>query len=114
MLSILFLRSAVVQNPYRCGHECGLDAARRLADSRSMTTTMPLRTESTTLSDAYSSTGSLVDRAVAIGPRLAEHAARHDVDGSFVSEAYDALRDAGLLKAAVPVELGGEGATSRS
>jgi alkylation response protein AidB-like acyl-CoA dehydrogenase len=76
-----------------------------------MTTTMPLRTESTTLSDAYSSTGSLVDRAVAIGPRLAEHAARHDVDGSFVSEAYDALRDAGLLKAAVPVELGGEGAT---
>jgi alkylation response protein AidB-like acyl-CoA dehydrogenase len=76
-----------------------------------MTTTMPLHTESTTVSDTYSSTGSLVDRAIAIGPRLAEHAARRDVDGSFVSEAYDALRDAGLLKAAVPVELGGDGAT---
>lgn len=50
-------------------------------------------------------------RAAAIGPVLAEHAARHDADGTFVSEAYDALRDAGLLKAAVPVELGGDGAT---
>ena len=45
---------------------------------------------------------SLVDRASAIGPILAANAARHDRDGTFVSEAYDALRDAGLLKAAVP------------
>jgi len=76
-----------------------------------MTTTMPLPSESTTPPDTHSSTGCLVDRAVRIGPRLAEHAARRDVDGSFVSEAYDALRDDGLLKAAVPVELGGDGAT---
>lgn len=55
--------------------------------------------------------GSLVGRAAAIGPTLAEHAARHDTDGSFVTEAYEALRDAGLLRAAVPVELGGDGAT---
>lgn len=51
------------------------------------------------------------ERAAAIGPALAEHAARHDAEGSFVTEAYDALRDAGLLKAAVPTELGGDGAT---
>jgi alkylation response protein AidB-like acyl-CoA dehydrogenase len=51
------------------------------------------------------------DRAAAIGPAIAEHAARHDAEGTFVTEAYDALRDAGLLKAGVPVELGGDGAT---
>jgi alkylation response protein AidB-like acyl-CoA dehydrogenase len=53
----------------------------------------------------------ILERAAAIGPTLAEHAARHDAEGSFVTEAYDALRAAGLLKAAVPVELGGDGAT---
>ncbi|WP_183099653.1 acyl-CoA dehydrogenase family protein [Nocardioides pelophilus] len=51
------------------------------------------------------------ERAAAIGPAIAEHAARHDAEGTFVTEAYDALRDAGLLKAGVPVELGGDGAT---
>lgn len=56
-------------------------------------------------------TATLVERAAALGPTLAEHAARHDAEGSFVSEAYDALRAAGLLKAAVPVELGGDGAS---
>ncbi|WP_183094304.1 acyl-CoA dehydrogenase family protein [Nocardioides stalactiti] len=55
----------------------------------------------------------LAARAAELGPVLAAHAARHDVEGSFVAEAYDALRDAGLLKAAVPVELGGDGATVR-
>lgn len=74
-----------------------------------MTTTTQLRTESTHSDDA--ATGSLVERAKALGPRLAEHAPRHDVDGTFVVEAYEILRDAGLFKAAVPVELGGEGAT---
>ncbi|HWM17074.1 MAG TPA: acyl-CoA dehydrogenase family protein, partial [Microbacterium sp.] len=38
---------------------------------------------------------------------------RHDRDGTFVTEAFDALRDAGLLRAAVPVELGGDGASIR-
>lgn len=51
------------------------------------------------------------ERAKAIGPAIAEHAARHDAEGTFVAEAYDALRDAGLLTAAVPTELGGDGAT---
>lgn len=52
-----------------------------------------------------------LDRARELGPRIAAHAARHDAEGSFVSEAYDELRAAGLLRAAVPVELGGDGAT---
>lgn len=52
-----------------------------------------------------------LDRARELGPRIAAHASRRDADGSFVSEAYDELRAAGLLRAAVPVELGGDGAT---
>lgn len=56
-------------------------------------------------------TTSPVARAAELGPRIAAHAARHDAEGTFVSEAYDELRAAGLLRAAVPVELGGDGAT---
>ena len=70
-----------------------------------MTTTAPAPTPVVT------TTASILERAAAIGPAIAEHAARHDADGTFVAEAYDALRDAGLLKAAVPTELGGDGAT---
>lgn len=58
-------------------------------------------------------TPSLTERAAALGPALAAHAARHDAEGTFVTESYDALRAAGLLTAAVPVELGGDGATVR-
>lgn len=57
------------------------------------------------------SPASLIARAADLGPVLAANAARHDAEGTFVSEAYDALRSAGLLRAGVPVELGGEGAT---
>ena len=59
----------------------------------------------------HTSSTTLTARAAALGPELAAHAARHDADGTFVSESYDALRAAGLLTAAVPVELGGDGAT---
>jgi alkylation response protein AidB-like acyl-CoA dehydrogenase len=69
-----------------------------------------MTTTSTPVSDAVG-VASLLERAAALGPLLAAHAARHDAEGSFVSESYDALREAGLLRAAVPVELGGEGAT---
>ena len=65
-------------------------------------------TDGTTLT-----TASVLDRAKKIGPILAEHAERHDRDATFVTEAYDALRSAGLLRAAVPIELGGDGATIR-
>ncbi len=53
----------------------------------------------------------LVERAVELGPQLADNAARHDRDGTFVTESYQVLQEAGLLRAAVPVELGGDGAT---
>ena len=56
---------------------------------------------------------SLHDRIAQVAPVLATHAGKHDVDGTFVSESLDALHDAGLLSAAVPVELGGLGATPR-
>jgi len=52
-----------------------------------------------------------LELAAAIGPELAAHAARHDADGTFVDEGYEALRRSGLLALAVPVELGGSGAT---
>jgi alkylation response protein AidB-like acyl-CoA dehydrogenase len=74
-----------------------------------MTTTAPAPAIQNT--ELPTTPGTLVERAAAIGPAIAEHAARHDADGTFVTEAYDALRDAGLLKAAVPTELGGDGAT---
>jgi len=48
-----------------------------------------------------------------IATTLAAHAADHDRDGTFVDEAFDALRDEGVLAMAVPSELGGQGATIR-
>lgn len=55
----------------------------------------------------------LLARATAVGADLATHAARHDLDGTFVDEGLDCLRAAGLLAMAVPTELGGRGATIR-
>ena len=65
----------------------------------------------TLVREAAPTASSLTDRAAALGPTLAEHAARHDADATFVTEAYDALQSSGLLRAGVPVELGGDGAT---
>ncbi|MDP2290977.1 MAG: acyl-CoA dehydrogenase family protein [Actinomycetota bacterium] len=48
-----------------------------------------------------------------IGDSISEHAARHDADGTFVTEAFEHLAAAGLLAAGVPEELGGGGATIR-
>jgi alkylation response protein AidB-like acyl-CoA dehydrogenase len=55
----------------------------------------------------------LVARAAGVGAQIAEHASRHDVDGTFVTEGLDLLRKEGLLALAVPTELGGLGATIR-
>lgn len=55
----------------------------------------------------------LVQRAADCGPLLAEHAAAHDREGSWVQESFDHVRANGLLAAAVPAELGGLGATIR-
>ncbi len=54
---------------------------------------------------------------LAIGERIAgeiaRDAARHDADATFVSAGYNTLKQAGLFKALVPVELGGGGADYR-
>ncbi|HEX7276346.1 MAG TPA: acyl-CoA dehydrogenase family protein [Acidimicrobiales bacterium] len=55
----------------------------------------------------------LVGWAAEIGAQIGEHTARHDREGTFVSEAYDVLRRTGYLALAVPEELGGRGATIR-
>ena len=55
----------------------------------------------------------LLERAAAVGAQIAGEAARHDAERTFVEEGLVALREAGLLAVAVPVELGGLGATVR-
>lgn len=53
----------------------------------------------------------LVALLAEIGPVLAEHSARHDREGTFVEEAYAALRGGGAFSALVPTSLGGGGAS---
>jgi alkylation response protein AidB-like acyl-CoA dehydrogenase len=53
----------------------------------------------------------LHQRAVACGRVLADNAARHDREGSWIDDSFQHVRDAGLLTIAVPTELGGDGAT---
>jgi acyl-CoA dehydrogenase len=49
-------------------------------------------------------------RADRIAEEIAEAAARHDADESFVSEGYQRLKEEGFFKALIPAELGGAGA----
>jgi acyl-CoA dehydrogenase len=51
--------------------------------------------------------------ATAIGRAAAPSDAEHDRDATFVAEAYAAMAELGYLRLAVPVELGGLGATPR-
>ncbi len=55
----------------------------------------------------------LVAWAAELGASISGYAARHDRDGTFVSEAYEILRSSGYLALAVPEELGGRGASIR-
>ncbi len=55
----------------------------------------------------------LVQWAAELGAKVSEHSARHDLEGTFVHEAYDLLKAEGYLALAVPEELGGRGATVR-
>ena len=50
-------------------------------------------------------------KAEEIAAAIAEHAARHDADDSFVAEGFAALEEAGFFSALVPEELGGGGAS---
>ena len=58
-------------------------------------------------------TEEFVSWAASFGPVLAANAARHDTEGSWVEDSYNALREGGMLALAVPEELGGKGATIR-
>ncbi|HTV68297.1 MAG TPA: acyl-CoA dehydrogenase family protein [Rhizobiaceae bacterium] len=53
---------------------------------------------------------SVVGIAQALAPKLAERAAEIDQSDRFVSENYQLLKEAGLVEAGVPTELGGGGA----
>ena len=55
----------------------------------------------------------LVEWAAKLGAQFRDHVADHDRDGTFVSEAFTVLREAGYFALAVPEELGGHGATIR-
>ena len=46
-----------------------------------------------------------------LGPEFASNASKHDAEGSFVAENYQAMRERKLFSAAIPVEFGGGGAT---
>lgn len=54
-----------------------------------------------------------VDLARTVGTVAAAHAAEHDRDATFVTEAYAAMREHGYLALAVPTEMGGLGASMR-
>lgn len=53
---------------------------------------------------------SVAEIAASLAPAIAERASTTDESDSFVSENYVLLKEAGLVEAAVPVELGGGGA----
>ncbi|MGH2685373.1 MAG: acyl-CoA dehydrogenase family protein [Actinomycetota bacterium] len=55
--------------------------------------------------------GRFVPLAAELGQQFSTHAAQHDRDGTFVTEAFDIIRESGYLALAVPTELGGMGAT---
>ena len=56
----------------------------------------------------------LVDQlASEVAAAAAPHADRHDTEGSFVHEGVAAARESGYLAAPVPVELGGQGASTK-
>ncbi|MET0908605.1 MAG: acyl-CoA dehydrogenase family protein [Ilumatobacteraceae bacterium] len=76
-----------------------------------MTLTENPTTETPTADAVPTPPPSFVERAAACAPVLERHAADHDRDGSWVHESFEHVRAAGLLAAAVPTELGGDGAS---
>ena len=60
--------------------------------------------------DARQGSSSLLDTANLLAPKLAERASEVDENDLFVAENYALLKEAGLIEAGVPQELGGSGA----
>src|SRR5215204_1462869 len=54
-----------------------------------------------------------VDLAADLAARFAPHAAQHDRDNTFPEENFRIMRETGFTRLAVPIELGGLGATMR-
>jgi alkylation response protein AidB-like acyl-CoA dehydrogenase len=73
--------------------------------------TVPTVTAMTSTLDATDT--QFVELARTVGAVAAAHAADHDRDATFVTEAYAAMREHGYLALAVPTELGGLGASMR-
>lgn len=69
------------------------------------------RADTLTESPAIKMPETLARRADRLAQDFATRADRHDADGSFVAENYARLKEAGLIEAGVPVELGGGGAS---
>jgi hypothetical protein len=64
--------------------------------------------------DAEPGSADVVEIAHRLAPILADGAADIDENDGFVGRNYDLLKDAGLVEAGVPTELGGGGADVRS
>lgn len=86
----------------------------------SITLNPPIQTTTPTLAPTTNgdrhdpaSTEELVARARAVGERIARSRDGDDRDGSVLPDTMPFLRESGLLSIAVPVELGGAGATPR-
>src|SRR5687768_15350131 len=63
--------------------------------------------------DADTREAELVQWAAELGAEIEPFAAVHDRDGTFVTEAFTILKDAGYMALGVPTELGGHGASIR-
>ena len=53
---------------------------------------------------------SIADKIATVLPDIAERAEQHDREDSFVADNFKLLKEAGLVEAGVPAELGGGGA----
>src|SRR5918999_1103856 len=80
----------------------GIYKARR---ETTMTTVMTLERKADKRDNQWSTI------AQELGPDFASRATQHDAEDSFVAENYEAMRQRKLFSAAVPIELGGGGAS---
>ncbi len=78
-----------------------------------MTMTETIQATGTYPTPARADDARFVELAARIGAVAARHAGEHDRDATFVTEAYEAMRETGYLALAVPEELGGLGASIR-
>lgn len=75
-----------------------------------MSTVTASKSTARSFGTAAASAVSVVETARALSPQLAARAAEVDQNDRFVSENYSLLKEAGLVEAGVPHELGGGGA----